>query len=175
MATSKQEKTISNESAEQKFLEVLKSFDNAMLISGDRGSNPHARPMSIADVDKDGVLWFLTGKDTQKAFEISRDSDAMAVMQGNVRYLSVSGRAEIVEDRAKIQALWKEPMRAWFDGKDDPRIVLISFRPSEAEYWDNTGVSGVRFALRYAKAVLTGEELRQAPGNTDTHGKVQLS
>lgn len=174
MATYKQEKPISQEDAEQKFLEVLKSFDNAMLVSGDRTSGMHARPMSIAEVDKDGVLWFLTGKDTQKAFEISRDSDTMAIMQGNVRYLSVTGRAELVDDRAKVQALWKDSMRAWFDGKDDPRIVLIALRPSQAEYWDNTGLSGVRFALRYAKAMLTGEELRQSPQNTDTHGKVQL-
>ena len=177
MATYTNDKTISNAAAEQKFIEVLKSFDNAMLISGvsgHQGVGMHARPMSIAEVDKDGVLWFLTGKDTEKAFEISRESEAMAVMQGNVRYLSVSGNAEIVEDRAKVHALWKEPMRAWFDGKDDPRIVLIALRPSAAEYWDNTGISGVRFALRYAKAMLTGEELRQPPGNTATHGKVQL-
>ena len=52
--------------------------------------------------------------------------------------MSVSGRAEIVRDKAKIQEKWSEPLRAWFpEGKDDPQIALIRVHPVRGEYWDS--------------------------------------
>lgn len=175
MATLQKKPTDQAQEAEEKLIELLRSFDNAMLVSG--GVEPHARPMSIAETSPDGTLWFLTGKDTQKVFEIAENTDAMAVMQSATRYISVTGRARVVDDRARIHKLWKEPMRVWFTGKDDPNIVLIALEPREAEYWDNKGFQGVRLALRFAKAYVTGDKREAAAGERDdvsTHAKVQL-
>jgi general stress protein 26 len=150
MATLQKHSTDSTQQAEQKFLEVLRSFDYAMLISGAAGEEPHARPMAIAETSPDGTLWFLTGKDTQKVFEIAENTRALAVMQGDSRYLSITGRARIVDDRAHIHALWKEPMRVWFDGKDDPNIVLICLEPAQRRVLEQQGPRGraARAALR---------------------------
>lgn len=174
MATVHKTPTDPTQQAEQKFIEVLRSFDYAMLVSSGAGEAAHARPMAIAEASPDGTLWFLTGKDTHKAFELAEQSDALAVMQGDSRYLSVSGRAHLVDDRARIHKLWKEPMRVWFDGKDDPNIVLICLEPQQAEYWNNKGREGVRLALRFAKAYLTGDSPMTDPEDVATHAKVQL-
>ena len=49
-------------------------------------------------------------------------------------YVSVSGRAEIVRDKATIAEKWSEPLKAWFpDGKDDPQIALIRVHPDKGE------------------------------------------
>ena len=41
-------------------------------------------------------------------------------------YVSISGTAQIVRDRQKVQELWSEPLATWFPkGKDDPNIGLI--------------------------------------------------
>ena len=174
MATLQKSPTDPTQQAEQKFLEVLRSFDYAMLVSSGAGEQPHARPMAIAETSPDGSLWFLTGKDTHKVFELQGNTQALAVMQGESRYLSVTGHAQLVDDRDRIHKLWKEPMRVWFDGKDDPNIVLICLEPQSAEYWDDKGLQGVRLALRFAKAYVTGDSPRTDPDDVATHAKVQL-
>jgi general stress protein 26 len=174
MATFQQSNTRSADQAEQKFLELLRGFDFAMLVSHAGQSQLHARPMAIASSDADGTLWFLTGADTAKAFEAAKNSDILAVMQGSSKYLSVAGTAELSHDREKIRSLWKESFRPWFDGKDDPNILLLALKPRDAEYWDNAGLQGVKFALRFAKAYVTGGELTDADNDVKTHAKVQL-
>ena len=54
--------------------------------------------------------------------------------------MSVSGTAEIVADRAKIDELWSPAMKLFFpEGKDDPNLRLIHVHAESAEYWDGPG------------------------------------
>lgn len=172
--TTTQNQTTAANEAEQKFLQLLRDFHNAMLISQD-GQQLHARPMAVAEVSSDGSLWFMTGSDSNKAFEIARDASTMAVMQSSSKYLSVVGHAEIVRDRDHVRRLWKDAYKVYFKDKDDPNIVLIRFIPRAAEYWDSSGFEGLKFALRFAKAYITGTTLPQQQENDPkTHAKVAL-
>jgi general stress protein 26 len=167
--------TTPDEKAQQNFFEILKDFKEAMLVTHGSAAGLHARPMAIADTDRDGSLWFITGGDTSKVFELEKDSSILAVMQSSSKSLSVGGRAELSRDRNKIHELWKESFRVWFKGKDDPNIVLIRLNPAEAEYWDTSGGQGVKFALKYAAAYVTGQSMsHNDSGDVNTHGKVQL-
>jgi general stress protein 26 len=160
--------------AQQHFLEILRKFDQAMLVTQSTTGEFHARPMAIADFADDGSIWFISGEDTSKVTELKQDSKILAVMQSTAKYLSVSGRAEVQRDRAHVQRLWKDAYKAWFTGKDDPNIVLIQLRPSEAEYWDNSGIKGLKFALQYAAARVTGTEMRGEAQGVDQHAKVRM-
>jgi general stress protein 26 len=174
MATNKANPSDSDK-AQQNFLEVLRSFDQAMMVTHGAETGLHARPMSIADTDKDGSIWFITGADTAKVYELQRDHSLLAVMQSSSKSLTVGGRGELIRDRAKIHEVWKETFRAWFDGKDDPNIALIRLNPVEAEYWDNSGLKGIKFALKVAAAVISGKELsHQGDSDVDTHAKLNL-
>jgi len=155
-------------------MELLRSFDFAMLVSHGPNEQLHARPMAVAETGEDGSLWFLTGIDTAKTFEVARRPEIIAVMQSASSYLSVMGAAEIFSDREHIRRIWKESFRVWFDGKDDPNIVLIRLRPISAEYWNSTGLQGLKFALRYAKAYVTGHDLRDDEGDVRAHARLQL-
>lgn len=169
------EQTNTGDKAEQHFLEILKGFDQAMLVTHGAAIGLHGRPMTIADTDRDGSIWFITGEDTAKVYELEKDTAMLAVMQSAAKSLSVGGRAELRRDRAKIEAVWKETFRAWFKGKDDPNIVLIRLNPIEAEYWDNSGLQGMKFALKFAKAVVSGKPLSHGDeGDIDAHAKVRL-
>jgi general stress protein 26 len=163
--------TTSNK-AEHNFLELLPKFDKAMLVTQD--STIHGRPMAIAGTEPDGSLWFITGGDTSKVDEIVAHPEALAVMHDGAKWLSVTGRAELSRDRAQINKLWKEPFKIWFSGKEDPNIVLIRLHPTEAEYWDDTGIKGFKFALKAAAAYVSGKELRQDPNDVNLHAKVRL-
>ncbi|MDB4974767.1 MAG: ral stress protein [Myxococcaceae bacterium] len=160
--------------AQQNFSELLKKFDTAMLVThAGKSGAAHARPMAVADTSEDGSIWFITGADTPKIDEIKADSEIVAAFAEGRRYLSVSGRAEISRDRAHIQRIWKESFRVYFNGKDDPNIVLLRLNPVEAEYWDNSGSEGIKYALKFAAAYVTGEKIKGAD-DVNIHAKVQL-
>jgi len=160
--------------AEHKFFELLRKFDNAMLVThaGD-GAPLHARPMQIAETNDDGSIWFIAAANSPKIDELTRDSHILAVLQNEKQWVSVSGRAELHSDRARIHKVWKEQFRAWFDGKDDPNIVLIRLNPTEAEYWDNKGIAGLKLLVKATAAYVTGKELN-GPNDVRTHAKVPL-
>jgi general stress protein 26 len=162
--------------AEQKFFELLKQFDHAVLVTHSaRTSSLHGRPMAVAETSEDGSIWFITGADTAKVDELEKDAHLIAVMQKDRQFLSVSGRGELHRDKARIHKVWKEAYRAWFSSKDDPNIVLIRLNPTDAEYWDNKGLSSsLKFALRFAAAYISGKPMHD-PNDVKVHAKVPLS
>lgn len=164
----------SSESETEKIRALIKEFATAMLIT--HGSDGlHARPMAIAEVADDCGLWFVTGKWSAKAGEVATDHEAHVVCQKDgFAYLSIGGTAKLVDDRAQIARLWKEPFRVWFpDGKDDPNLVLISFRSARAEYWDNSGFNKIAYLWEAARAYVLGDTPRMKEG--EQHGVVSLS
>ena len=56
--------------------------------------------------------------------------------------LTVTGRADLTHDRAKIGELWSAEAQAWWPkGPDDPDVRLLRVIPESAEYWDARGNS----------------------------------
>ena len=50
------------------------------------------------------------------------------------------------QDRQVIDRLWNPFIAAWYDGKDDPKLVLLRFDAEHAEVWLNESnlVAGVK-------------------------------
>ena len=130
--------------------------------------------MSLAEVEPDGTLWFLTSSSSPKAQEVSDDSRAMVTLQKAAQFVALNGNVQTVDDRARIHELWKVTDAAWFKDADDPDIVLLRFSPFDAEYWDTAGSRGLKYAFEIAKAVVEGAPM--GPGATvpAIHGKVAL-
>jgi general stress protein 26 len=157
------------------FLALLKKFQTAMLVTQSGGGGFHARPMAIAKVEDDGRLWFITGADTAKVHEIEVDSHVHLIAQdGNTAFLSLSGRASLIDDREKLAQLWQESFREWFPkGKDDSGIELIAVRPERGEFWDSTGAKRFKYLWEgFAKAHQVGGA--QDTGDNIMHGTVRM-
>jgi general stress protein 26 len=153
--------------------DLIEDMDVAMMITFASGQKPHARPMQIAEVNDNGDLYFATSMDSAKLRDIETDPQVMLVMQEGSTYVSLLGTAHPSADRALIDKLWSEAWQVWFpEGKDDPNIVILRVEPEEAEYWDNSGVEGIGYAMTALKAYVKGER----PSDTDAaqHGKVQM-
>jgi general stress protein 26 len=72
-------------------------------------------------------------------------------------YVSVSGTAEIVKDKAKMEELWNPILKAWFpDGLETPGICLLKVTAEQAEYWDSPNSKIVQIA-GFVKAMVTGK------------------
>ena len=153
----------------------MKDFSTAMLITHGARGRLHARPMAVAEVADDCALWFITGEQTSTAWEVTSRKQAHVVFQNDEgAYLSISGTATLVHDRARVNELWKEAMREWFPrGLEVMSLVLVLFRPSRAEYWDRTGFDNMSCLWEAARAYVSGNPPKQRKG--EQHGVVTLS
>jgi len=141
----------------KKLYELIQDVKICMMTTVEPDGSLHSRPMYNQDADEAGDLWFFTRLQSPKVSEISKDGQVNLGFSnpGKQDYVSVSGRAVIVRDRAKIEEKWSEPLKAWFpDGKDDPNIALIRVHPERGEYWDSPS-STLLHIYGYAKAALT--------------------
>lgn len=144
----------------EKLNELIKEIDFAMLTTID-GGVMRSRPMQTQDFEFDGNLWFFTSSNTHKAEEIERDNrvNVAYASPSDNSYVSVSGRASIVKDRAKIDEYWSDLYKAWFpEGKDAPDLVLLRVEAEQAEYWDAPS-STIAQTIGFLKALATGERV----------------
>jgi general stress protein 26 len=145
----------------QKLAKLIKGINVAMLTTREADGTLRSRPMATQDQDDfDGTLWFFTQADTGKVQEIGRDHQVNLsyAQPDDNRYVSISGRANLVRDRAKIDELWSPFLKAWFPkGKDDPQVALLRVDVEQAEYWDAPSSTIVKL-VGFAKAVVTGKE-----------------
>ena len=156
------------------FLELIREFDDAMLVSHAPDGELRARPMAVAETTDTGDVFFVTSVDSPKVDELLDDARLLVTFQKGGKYVSVTGKAEFVEDRGRIEELWKPVWRAWFPkGPEDTDIILIRVRAEEAEYWDMTGKTRVKLAFRGLRALLRGDEV-EPPESASAHGHVRL-
>jgi len=160
---------------EVKLRELLESFGVGMLVTHTQDDKLRSRPMALATVDGDGRLYFVTDKHSVKVDEMQADNTVAVTMQDKGKFVSLSGHASMVDDRAKLAELWKTDWKVWFPkGKDDPNLMLVAIDGVAGEYWDYSGTSGLKYLIEAGKSLLTGErpDMEHDPKR---HGKGALS
>jgi general stress protein 26 len=116
-------------------------------------------PMTVAQVDDSGRIWFVASKNASKVEYIQSDSSAVHLVfshPGKELYLDLYGNAEISTDKNKIAELWTPLAKAWFpQGKEDPNICLISVQVGRGNYWDTQHGKMLEF-IKIISAAVTG-------------------
>jgi len=151
----------------QKLGELIKDIRIAMLTTALPDGSMRSRPMATQDTEFDGTVWFFTSVESGKAHEIEDDQhvNLSYAEPSEQKYVSISGRARITRDRAKIEELWSAPLKAWFPkGKEDPDIALLQIEVENAEYWD-TPSSKMVHLIGMVKATVTGQSYQ--PGENE--------
>ena len=142
----------------ERFQSLLESFTTGMLVTEGPDGSLTGRPMNVATVDDDGDVWFCTKIDSDKTEDVLVHPKVVVVFQDSGRYLTLNGKASVVIDSEKIKSLWNETWRVWFpDGQDDPTLALLHVQASHGQYWDNSWLQGLSYAIRAGQAYWTGE------------------
>lgn len=139
-----------------KVRELIEQIHIVMLVTADASGGLDARPMAVLEVSGDTV-WFFTDINSPKAMSIGHDHDVLLACANpsGQEYVSVRGKARVVQNVERQKALWTEMARLWFpDGAESPNLALISVTMTGAEYWDGP-TSAARFAYGYVKALVT--------------------
>ena len=133
--------TTAEHSAElKKINEIIKDIKFAMLTTAEADGSLHSRPMTTQQVEFDGDLWFFTAADSPKVWEAKRDSQVNVCFADpeKHKFVSATGTAMLVQDRAKIEELWKPLYKTFFPkGLEDPELALLKVSVARAEYWDS--------------------------------------
>jgi general stress protein 26 len=160
--------------ADGRLREMLADFHSAMLVTRTAAGELRSRPMAVAQVEPNGQMWFMTDRYSGKLEEIANDDHVNISMQSKSTFVSVSGRAVVIEDGRKVDELWNEAWKVYFPGgKDDPSLVLLKVHGETGEYWDYSGTSGIRYFIEAGKAYLSGTKPDVAE-DPKVHGKVVM-
>ena len=122
----------------QKIWNLIKDEHTAVLVTTGTDGSLDSRPMGCVQRQFDGILWFLTFKDSPKILEITENQQALVsyACPSKYEFISVSGWARIVDDPAQVRALWSEGFRVWFpNGPDSPNIALLAIDVEVAKAW----------------------------------------
>src|SRR5690625_464296 len=150
----------------RKVAELVKDARIAMFTTTNAQGQLVSRPMGLQEIEFDGDLWFFADQRSDAVEEILAKPGVNVSFSSGSAWVSVTGEAEVVRDRARNEELWNTFVEAWFpDGPGTPGLVLIKVRADAAQYWDAPGGKAVQL-LGMVKATLTGE--RFDGGESDT-------
>lgn len=120
----------------EKLYHLIDDIGMAMFTTRRADGRLVSRPMATQKRATGADLWFVTARASEKLIEIGDDPNVnLAYYKDRTReWVSVSGRARLIDDREKVRELYQPDWRAWFgdegsekDGTpDDPRMVLIA-------------------------------------------------
>ncbi|MDL2406238.1 pyridoxamine 5'-phosphate oxidase family protein [Rhizobium calliandrae] len=139
------------------------------MLTTQSGRDLRARPMAAYAERVENAIYFLTDAASHKDEEIARWPNVcltFADTKGQ-KYVSVSGMAEMMIDRERVEELWGTPAKAWWESPEDPSIRVLKVTPSFAEYWDSPGT--VMSYIKMAAAALSSSK-----PNMGDNAKVEL-
>lgn len=159
----------------QKLWDLIKDTRFGMLTHRHGDGQLHSHPLTTQNknVDEGALLYFFVPKNGDIARHVATDP-VVNVSYANTdddSYVSVSGRAALLEDPVKKEQLFTKMAQAWFpQGVNDPNLGLLAVTVLDAEFWDVTDSKMVQL-YKMAKAAVTGEP----PKNMGEHKKLDVS
>jgi general stress protein 26 len=95
-----------------------------------------AVPMTAQlDKDADGTIWFFTHRD----HPLARMGSATATFAGKSHdmFARFTGTLSKEASRERLDKQWSTVIEAWFDGKDDPNLLMLRMDLGQAEIWNS--------------------------------------
>jgi general stress protein 26 len=136
---------------EERFWSALESSPFMMLgIEGARDGATQPMTANFQDQDREsGLLWFFTAKDHDFIRATGQSNKAIAAYsaKGHNLFASLRGTLAIANDPATIDRLWSPIVAEWYEGKDDPKLVLLRFDVEDAKIWLSDAEGFLRPAL----------------------------
>jgi general stress protein 26 len=139
---------------------LIDAIPIAMVVTHEgQGQNMRARPMAMRPAREEGAIYFLTDADTPKAQEIRRNQSVCLALSDNKsqKYVSISGHAEMIDDRERVKKYWSVYDKAFWPDQNDPRIRVLRVTPESAEFWEGAGK--VVTAVKLVAAIASGERM----------------
>ena len=100
-------------------------------------SDPQTAVPMTAQLDKDagGTIWFFTHRD----HPLAKMGPATATFagKGHDMFARFTGTLSEETSRERTDKQWSPVIEAWFDGKDDPNLLMLRMDLGQAEIWNS--------------------------------------
>ena len=151
--------------------ELVEDIDVAMMVTRREDGSLVSRPMANQVRSAGADFWFTAAIDSDKMAEIRHDPQVnLTYYKDRTReWVSVTGTAEISQDRDKIRELYRPDWKAWFQEEggagpgdpragtpDDPRIALIGVHATSARFMTSDKPQPV-VLFEVVKGIVTGK------------------
>jgi general stress protein 26 len=117
--------------------QLMRKIMTCMLASHD-GEKIRARPMAAHPHEDANLIFFLTDIRGHKDEELAQDDHVCLTFAkpDEGKFVVVTGRAAIINDRKLIRDLWDKDVASFWEGPDDPNVRAIRVTPEDAQYWE---------------------------------------
>lgn len=114
--------------------ELMEAARYCALITVDESGWPRAKTMDPFPPDTDMVVWLATNPKTRKVHQIQENSRVALYYfdSGLLGYVTLFGRAHLVDDKDEKKKRWKEGWEALYPDRDTS-YLLIAVTPERLE------------------------------------------
>lgn len=127
------------------------------------------RPMSHFADEAAGVLHFITSRKADLAAEVGQGATGHFCLMAPDFHAWIAGTLSPNENAETLDALWGPMSAAWFTGRDDPDILLLTMPMREAELWSSTD-SSLHFGFEIVRANLDPDHVPEV----GTHDRIRF-
>lgn len=128
--------------------ELIKGIPICMLTTAADDGSLVSRPMAVQEVEFDGDLWFFTQADAHKISEVKAEHHVNAAFSSSSTWISLAGKAEVVNDDELKEKFWNAAASAWLEGgPHDDSVRLLRVHADSAEVWEGPGRAATVIAL----------------------------
>ncbi len=123
---------------------VQKILDENMVgtMATVENKKPHSRYMTFMS---DGLtLYTATNKKTEKVDELEENPYTHILLgyegegYGDA-FVEYSGHVTISDDESLKEKIWNDHMKSWFDGPEDPNLIILVIKPSSIRLMNKKG------------------------------------
>ncbi|TPX57537.1 hypothetical protein PhCBS80983_g03767 [Powellomyces hirtus] len=176
------DETSDNATQMAELYKLIDGIETAMFTTRMQDGSLVSRAMQTRQRVKGADMWFVTNKHSHKLDDLAFDPHVnLAYYKPSTSdWVSVSGTAKVVDDKAKIRELYQPDLKAWFGdkgdgihdgGPNDPRIALIFVQAHSCHYQVQTK-STPRVLFEIVRGTVTGD--RPAVGPLRELGEKEL-
>ena len=142
----------------ERIWETIEKVGICMLTTRTALGDFRARPVAARPDRANECLYFLTDARSAKEQEIRIDSNVGLTLidESAKAYISLTARAALFADVPKAKELWTEADSMWWQGPEDPNLVIIRANLLAGEIWDGPAFKAVE-VFEFLKFRLTGQ------------------
>lgn len=105
-------------------------------------NKPHSRYMTF--LSEEFTLYTATSKKTQKVDELVKNPHTHILIgyEGKGKgdeYLEIEGVVSISDDEIIKEKVWNDHMKPWFNGPEDPDLVILKITPETIRVMNKKG------------------------------------
>ncbi|MFJ8236954.1 pyridoxamine 5'-phosphate oxidase family protein [Ureibacillus sp. NPDC094379] len=107
-----------------------------------QGNKPHSRYMTF--FNDNFILYTVTSDDTHKVEELQQNPNTHILIGYDGKgfgdsFLEIEGKVEVSQNDEMKEKVWNKALEFWFDGPDDPKMVILKVTPSQMRLMNTKG------------------------------------